>query len=56
MEDSGTLTYDTRSISTLFKNFLANIAESPLTKLPNLPGKYNLESAIKYYSSFNYYR
>ena len=42
----------THSISTVFKNFFSNLAESLLTKLPNPPDKYNLESVINYYSSF----
>ena len=52
MEDNDTLTYDTSSISAVFKNFFSSLAESPLIKLPNLPDKYNLESIINYYSSF----
>ena len=39
MEGNDTLTCDTRSISTVFKNFFANLPESLLTKLPNLPDK-----------------
>ena len=50
MEDNDTWTYDTRSISTVFKNF-SSLAESLLIKLPNPPDSYNLES-INYYSSF----
>ena len=52
MEDNDTLTYDTRSISTVFKNFILTLAESLLTKLQNPPDKHNLESVINYYSSF----
>ena len=52
MEDNGTLTYDTCSISTVFKNFFASLAESLLIKLPNSLDKYNLEFVINYYSSF----
>ena len=48
MEDNETSTY-ARSISTVFKNFLA---ESPLTKLANPLNKYDLESVVNYYSSF----
>ena len=51
-EDNGILTYDTRSISTVFKNFVSNSTESLLLKLPNPLDKYNLESVINYYSSF----
>ena len=51
MEDNDTLTYDTRSISKVFKNF-SSLAESLLIKLLNPPDKYNLESVINYYSSF----
>ena len=46
------LTYDTRSISTVFKNFVSNSTESLLLKLPNPLDKYNLESVINCYSSF----
>ena len=42
MEDNDTLTFDTRSISTVFKNFFSNLVESVLTKLLNPPDKYNL--------------
>ena len=52
MEDNDTLTYDTRSISTVFKNFFSSLAESLLIKLPNPPDKYNLESVINYYPRF----
>ena len=49
MEDNETWTYDTRSISTVFKNFFSSLAESLLIKLPNPPNRYNLES-INYFS------
>ena len=52
MKEGDTLTYDTRSISTVFKNFFWSLAESLPIKLPNSPDKYNLESVINYYSSF----
>ena len=52
MKDNDTLTYDTRSISTVIKKFFSNLAESLLTKLQNPLDKYNLESVINYYSSF----
>ena len=50
MEDHDTLTFytDTRSISTVFKNFFSKLAESFLTKLPNLQNKYNLEYVMNY--------
>ena len=51
MEDNDTLTHDTRTISTVFKNFFSRQVESLLIKLPNLPDKYNLESVINYYYS-----
>ena len=46
VEDNKTLTYDTRSISTVFKNLFSNLAEPLLNKLPNPPDKYNLKSDI----------
>ena len=52
MEDNDTLTYDARSISTVFKNFFLSLVESLLIKLPNPPDKYNLESVVNYYSIF----
>ena len=52
MEDNDTLTYDTRSISTVSKNFLSSLAESLLIKLPIPPDRDNLESVINDYSSF----
>ena len=35
-----------------FKNFFSNLAKSLLIKLPSPPDKYNLQSVIRYYSSF----
>ena len=52
IEESDTLTYDTRSISKIFKDFFSNLADSLLIKLPNPPDKYNLQSVIRHYSSF----
>ena len=52
MKDNKTLTYDTRSVSTVFKKFISNLVESLLNKLPNHPEMYNLESVINNYSSF----
>ena len=51
-EGNDTLTCDTCSISTVFKNFFSSLAESLLIKLPNPLDKYNVESVIYYYSSF----
>ena len=52
MEDTETLTYDTQSMSTVFKNFFSNLVESLLSKLLNPPDKYKLKSDKNYYSSF----
>ena len=52
IEENDTLTYDTHSISKVFKIFFSNLAKSLLIKLPNSPDKYNLQSVIRYYSSF----
>ena len=52
MEDNDTLTYETRTISKVFKNFLSSLAEFLLIKLPSPSDKYNLESVVNYYSSF----
>ena len=52
IEENDVLTYDTRSISKIFKYFLSDITKSLLIKLPNSPHKYNLHSVIRYYSSF----
>ena len=38
IEENDTLTYDTRSISKIFKNFFSNLAKSLLIKLPSPPG------------------
>ena len=51
MQDNDTLTYDTRSISTVFKNFFSSLAESLLIKLPYPPDNCNLEYVINCYSS-----
>ena len=52
IEENDTLTYDTNSVSKIFKNFFSNLATSLLIKLPNPPDKYNLQSVIRYYYSF----
>ena len=52
IEENDTLTYDTRSISKIFKNFFSNLAKSLLIKHSNPPYKYNLQTVIRYYSSF----
>ena len=52
IEQDNTLTYDTRSISKIFKKCFSNLAESFLVKLPKAPDKYNLKSVIQYYPSF----
>ena len=51
IEENDTLTYDTLSISKIFKHFFSNLAKSLVIKFPNSPGKYNLQSVIRYYSS-----
>ena len=48
MKDNNTLTYDTHSISTVFKSFFSNLARYLHTILPNPQDKYNLESDINY--------
>ena len=52
IEENATLTYDTCSISKNFKNFFSYLAKSLLINLPNAPDKYNLQSVLRYYSSF----
>ena len=47
IEENDTLTYDTRSISKIFKNLFSNLAESLLIKLLNPPDKYNLPLVIR---------
>ena len=50
--ENDSLTYDTRSISKIFKNLFSNLAGFLLIELPNPPDKHNLTSAIRCYSSF----
>ena len=52
MENNDILTHETSPISAVFKNLFSSLAESLLIKLPNPPDKYNVESAISYYSRF----
>ena len=52
IEENDTLTYDTLSISKIFKNFFSNLAKSVLIMFVNPPDKYNSQSVIRYYSSF----
>ena len=52
IEENNTLTYDTHLISEIFKKLFSNLVKSHLIKLLNPPGKYNLQSVIRYYSSF----
>ena len=47
IEENDNLTYEKRSISKILK-----LAEFLLIKLPNPPEKYNLQSVIRYFSSF----
>ena len=51
IKQDNTLTRDTRSIWKIFENFISNLVESLLIKLPKPPVKYNLKPAIQYYSS-----
>ena len=53
IEESNTLTFDTRSFSKIFKNFFSNLVKSLLINLPKPPDAYNLKSIIQYYSSFS---
>ena len=52
IEENNSLTYGTHSISKICKNSFSNIAKSLLIKLPNPPDKYNVQSVLRYYSSF----
>ena len=47
IEENDTLTYDTNTISKIFKNFFSKLAKSLLIKLSSLPDKYNLQSVIR---------
>ena len=51
-EENDTLIYNTSSIVTIFKNLFSSLKDSLLMKLPKPPDKYNLQSVIRYYSSF----
>ena len=51
MEDNDTVTYGTRSIFAIFKNFFENSKNSSHYTL-SPPEKYDLESVINCYSSF----
>ena len=52
VESNITLTFDKKAIAKIFRDFLSNLAEYFLIKLPNTPNKYNLESVFQYYSKF----
>ena len=52
VKENDTLTYDTRAISKIFKDFFLNLAKSLLIKLRNPPDKYKWQSVSRYYSSF----
>ena len=52
IEENDSLTYNKCSIFKIFLNLSSDLAEPLLIKLPNLPGKNNLHSASRYYSSF----
>ena len=47
IEENDTLTYDTNTISKIFKNFFSKLAKSLLIKLSSPPDKYNLQSVIR---------
>ena len=44
IEESNTLTHDTKSISKIFKKFSLNLAESLLIKILKTPDEYELKS------------
>ena len=50
IEDSNTLTHDTRSTLKIVKSVFSNLTEFLLIKLPKPSDKYNLKSMIQYYS------
>ena len=52
IDDNMSLTYDTKTVSTFFKDFFSNLAESFLANIPDPPNKYNLDSVFLYYSNF----
>ena len=52
VESNNVLTVDKKIKAKFFKDFLTNLAETFLIKLPNAPNKYNLESVLQYYSQF----
>ena len=52
METNNALTFDKKSIATIFKDLFSNLTESFIIKLPNAPNMYNLESVFQYYSKF----
>ena len=51
-ESNNVLTVDKKIKAKFFKDFLTNLAETFLIKLPNAPNNYNLESVLQYYSQF----
>ena len=53
METNNALTFDKKSIATIFKDLFSNLTEPFIIKLPNAPNMYNLESAFQYYSKFD---
>ena len=53
VESNNALTVNQKkTISNIFKDFLPNLADSLLIKLPNAPNKYNLQSVFQYYSKY----
>ena len=46
------LTYDTKTMSKVLKDFLSNLAEYFLAKIADSLNKHNLESVFLYYSNF----
>ena len=53
VESNNALTVNQKkTIANIFKDFLPNLADSLLIKLPNAPNKYNLQSVFQYYSKY----
>ena len=52
VESNNGLPFDKKTIAKIFKDFFSHLVKSILSKLPNVPNKYNIEPVFKYYLKF----
>ena len=54
LKDKTEVTFDSSSISEIFKSFYSTLASNLVKQLPSPKNRFDLKSVEKYYSSFNF--